>query len=392
VKLFFIRTFNDVDHIVPIVYKLAEYGERTIWVFCLNPSFDIKNDFHLKFLREKFDNVRVEHIYYYAERNYAQISENGVNQHFLTDAMAKKLLKELDATVLVFDYLIDSAQSMADSLINAAKQLSIPTIGVPPGLPIFSEGYRPDIDFYRREVRTELDYNIVPHHIDADYRIDHGFKAERIRVLGSARFCKEWRNILYNILPTDMLPDSGNRKRLKVVYMERGADLHGKYREVIEKTIVKISHLDFVHFVIKPHTRAEKVHFKGIPDSVEIAGNINSLNLIKWADVVIGTNSSILIEALLQDKILFYPKYFHKDKMIFHDMNACWSVNNYGELEEALKKIFSGNFSKPYTKQDVDRLIETVVYGGQRDRDVLGEYIQFIQIAENKGVMRSSQR
>src|SRR4030066_2204240 len=185
--------------------------------------------------------------------------------------MAKKLLKELDATVLVFDYLIDSSQFMADSLINAAKQLSITTIGVPPGLPIFSEGYRPNIDFYKREVITELDYNIVPHHIDADYRIHHGFNGERIRVLGSARFCKEWRNILYNILPTDMLPDSGNRKRLKVVYMERGADLHGKYREVIEKTIVKISHLDFVHFVIKPHTRAGKVHFKGIPDSVEIA-------------------------------------------------------------------------------------------------------------------------
>jgi hypothetical protein len=33
---------------------------------------------------------------------------------------------------------------------------------------------------------------------------------------------------------------------------------------------------------------------------------------------------------------------------------------------------------RPYSQEDVDKFIEYVVYGGKKDRDVLGEYKDFI--------------
>lgn len=371
--IFFIRNFNDVDHIVPIVYRMAKDGNQSVLVLCQNLSFDIFNDFRLKFLKVNFNNVNIDYVYNKFEGK----------RHFDED-QAKKLLKRFKATVLVFDYVIDSNLFDTGALIKAARQLDIPTIGVPPGLPVFSENYIPEIDYFRREVNTALDYNIVPHQIDADYRIKHGFDPERIQILGSARFCEEWRGIINSMVPPDKLPVNKSEAMLKVVYMERGADLHGKYKEAIEETIAKLSRLDFVHLIIKPHTRAMQLHLSNIHESTEIAHETNSINLIKWAEVVIGTNSSILIEVLMQGKILVYPKYFHDDRMIFHDMNVCWSVYNSKELENILKKIQTGEFVKAYTDKNVDRLVEKIVYGGIKDRDVLAEYVKFIQDIENK--------
>ena len=59
-------------------------------------------------------------------------------------------------------------------------------------------------------------------------------------------------------------------------------------------------------------------------------------------------------------------------------MNACWTVNNYKELEDALQKINLDSSYKPYSHADVDKFIEYIVYGGKKDRDVLGEYKDFI--------------
>ena len=59
-------------------------------------------------------------------------------------------------------------------------------------------------------------------------------------------------------------------------------------------------------------------------------------------------------------------------------MNACWTVNNYKELELALMKVKEEPNYKPYYQEDVDKFIDYVVYGGKKDRDVLGNYKDFI--------------
>ena len=64
--------------------------------------------------------------------------------------------------------------------------------------------------------------------------------------------------------------------------------------------------------------------------------------------------------------------------MIWETMDACWTVNNYEELEAALNKIMKFKKYKPYSDGSGDKLLEEVVYGGDFNRDVLGDYSSFI--------------
>ena len=58
--LFCVRHFNDVDHITPIVWKMKQ-GNYSVAVYCINPRYDIDNDYRLNFLKKK--GVIVESIY-----------------------------------------------------------------------------------------------------------------------------------------------------------------------------------------------------------------------------------------------------------------------------------------------------------------------------------------
>jgi flagellar assembly factor FliW len=58
--LFFIRAFNDVDHLTPIVWKMSRDNYR-VAVYCINPEYDIQNDYRLNFLKNA--GVTVDSIY-----------------------------------------------------------------------------------------------------------------------------------------------------------------------------------------------------------------------------------------------------------------------------------------------------------------------------------------
>ena len=62
VKCFLIRRINDLDHMVPIIAAFCERGDRSIWLFTVNPSLAISEDFRVRFLRETY-NLRVQNLY-----------------------------------------------------------------------------------------------------------------------------------------------------------------------------------------------------------------------------------------------------------------------------------------------------------------------------------------
>ena len=45
--IFFIRRFNDIDHIVPIIHKVALKDKNNFLVLCLNPDLAINKDYRI---------------------------------------------------------------------------------------------------------------------------------------------------------------------------------------------------------------------------------------------------------------------------------------------------------------------------------------------------------
>ncbi len=411
--IFFIRRFNDIDHLTPIVYKLREETEREVLILCLNPTYDIENDIRLKFLREKHG-VIVKYAYeayqptifhrmlsyficskynfrsksnsiftclfYLSLKLFRKYLHHFVYHHFIVnnyfgEEWARGLFTEHRASMLVFDFA-KNRQYIVRSLIGAAKRLKIPTVAIPPGAMLYADRLGP-LKRFEDYGLPGYDYLVMQHEIRRDLTVKIGGPSKNTLLLGVARFCQEWENVLWEIIPRTISRKEGQYRKLKVLYVDRPVDINMDKERIVEM-IRKVSELKFILLLIKPHSRSNRLRWDELKMYGKIVPDLDSVELIRWADLVIGTTSSILLEAFCQNKTVLYPKYVSKNTMLFEKMGACWQVNNLPELVDALKKIRADINFKPYSNKDVNRLLTKVVYAGDRDRDILGGYKDFL--------------
>jgi hypothetical protein len=64
--------------------------------------------------------------------------------------------------------------------------------------------------------------------------------------------------------------------------------------------------------------------------------------------------------------------------MLYDDFGACWTVKVFHELLEALRILKEDPSYKPYSQKNVDSFITEIVYNGDKERDVLGDYEKYI--------------
>ena len=58
--LFFVRHFNDIDHLIPVAWKMKK-ANHSVAVYCMNPRFDYRSDYRLRFLKDL--GVTVDYLY-----------------------------------------------------------------------------------------------------------------------------------------------------------------------------------------------------------------------------------------------------------------------------------------------------------------------------------------
>lgn len=438
--LFFINRFNDIDHMTPIIYRLAKDGTKDLAVLSLNPFYKIHADFRLSLLKNSYQ-IPIEYQYnFYSpsllhkvfgsiinysyeggslRKNIAFIKQylknpiknitniitslrdlscgvvkSSISKFRMTDKIidylynykwSEKMLKANNVSVLIFDHAAQLKLYNVKPLLHAARNLSIPTVDVPHGIPLYSKHPPLYEKAFSDLITNNKDHIVMHHRWWRDECVSHGVDNNKLKILGSARFCSEWMTKLHEILPPDdFLKKRGNDK-LKVVYMEAPADRYAKETSTVQEAIEKISELEFVHLVVKPQPRTNLLHFS-IPKNADIAFETNSVNLIQWADVVISLISSIMIEVLIQNKVYIYPKYWHEERMLYDDFGACWRVENHDDLIEAFKSLKNVPTYKPYTQKNIDSFITEIVYNGSNERDVLGDYKEYILNISNNAL------
>jgi len=402
--LFFVRRYNDIDHTVPIIYRMAKDGFRDVEILCTNAGIDLDTDFRLAFLNKSFGiSPRYATHFFWPTRFQDQIRAFATSGLYYRRsiknrsaskaviALVKKRLEYTRTNLLVFDWQHADKSFLTSCILTASKDLGIPNICLPHGLALntnddwisspnhkggqipvegISWSYFDDFVFqYEDEGHCRLARNHV------------GILPHKTHVLGSTRFCREWRKVYEGLfqVQNQKLP---NRGKLKVVYMDHFPSdrLRGS---VIAETMKQILSLDYVDLVIKPSTASVERQKGGVSSSQLIDLGIvdyqtSSFELCKWADVVIGVNSSILLEPLLMGKTFIFARYFSENEQLWDKMNACWTINSEEKLIDALRDISLNRTYRPYSQHCVDTFINHVVYNGLPERDVLGEYCDLI--------------
>ena len=421
--LFFVRHFNDIDHITPIVWKMKQ-EDYPVAVYCINPKYEVEADYRLNFLKEQ--GVIVEYIYnafdrkmsglYHAMRRLFQwfLADRGQSDShgrakrslfvdlsqktagiigrilyeitrlgFYQTTWANAVLEQSKAQALCFDHIIPN-RYVVNVLLRAAKRKSIPTLALPHGVYLYTNkfhkaGSSPRQRFYKF---NRFDYVIVQNHLRKDVLIRSGIAREKIVVLGSARFCGEWLAQNKKILPRMIGTTNRDRGRLRVAFMPSKPQCRIDVKRM-HKTIDLLASLNEIDAVVKPHTRiGREAH---LFDNMQLpnVSHVLTSELCEWADIVLIIGSSVITEALMQGKPVLYLKYLHANTMLFEECGACWTIHNEAELEQAFKALRNKGMDLPYSDENVTRFLLEVVYGGQNKRDVLKDYVHFITTCSN---------
>jgi hypothetical protein len=394
------------------------HDDYPVAVYCINPQYDIENDYRLKFLKEQ--GVTVTSIYdafeqkthglhktmrflfqwFYAKGNklsshrhekplllsrLSQLAASIIGRvlyeltriSFYRKSWAHYFLKESEAELLCFDHIFPS-RYVVSVLLEAAKEKSIPTLALPHGVYLYTnESYKAGTSSRQRFHKfNRFDYVIVQNQLRKDVLVRSGITREKIVVLGSARFCDEWIAQNRKILPRRIESNSQSQK-LKVVFMVSKPHCRVDIERMLN-TFNLLSDFGEIEVMIKPHTRTGTNSRLFANLTLLNASNILTPELCEWADVVLVIGSSVITEALMQKKPVLYLKYLHANTMLFEECGACWTIQTEAELEQALQLLRKRSMDLPYRGEDVNRFLSEVVYGGRNKRDVLGDYVQFI--------------
>jgi len=409
--LFVLRTYNDVDHISPVIWKFIKKGEYPIILF--HTSFDYGNDYRINFLKsvgeievyqkpdyafEKFStnsnepNIfsgleKLKKRYYLRKRNNKTKFGKFHRRLFFNCSSEIAWLKEKDIKAVVFEWNSPFIRGeILEKIFFAAKSIGIPTFSIPHGCNIYINS---DIhEVYRRNMakgrlpdfsdRNIFDYYVVQSKVHLEHNVRFGFDRNTISAWGSARFYPEWQKINLKLCEKfNAQLDVTNK--VKVVFMLPHWNYNSKKIKSLQ-LLDALSELSWVHIVIKDHTRGKfgllpQTYQKKYGDlsNVEINVNSHSPALIDWSDVVINFGSSIGIEALLQGKILIYPAYLHSNVTIFDITKAAIIANRLEEVMEIMHSTRTN--SEPSVQQkEVDEIYKSVIYGGNDPFDVLEYY------------------
>jgi len=416
--LFFVREFNDIDHITPIVWKMGQ-DNYPVAVYCLNPQYDLQRDYRLLFLKKK--GIKVNYIFdefgralgpkhlimrLISRTCFAIVNRFDNHSRSLFSAAftafrkrvqkigktlykrsRKKLydtcwactiIEQSGAKALCFDH-VKPKRYVVKILLKAAKEKSIPVIALPHGVFIYTNNFvrTSSTEDSRYDKFNRFDYIITQNELRKEVLVKAGVNREKIIVLGSARYCNEWMTQNKMILPRTMRSNTEGSGTLKAVFMTTRF-AYGIDVERMLKTFDLLSKLNRIEVVVKPHTRSGKE--AKVYESIPLSNvyEFSSAELCQWADIMLVIGSSILIETLVQRKPVLYLKYLHENTTLYEELEACWAIHSDDELKRALLSLQGKKNKVPYNDRGINKFLSEIIYGGRNERDVLGDYEQFI--------------
>ena len=257
---FFLRHNNDIDHMTPVLYKwLSTENIPTDIIITTSPKF--LNDYRINTLK-KFKNANIFYINDLFKKyslpylfnllyfKYDGVFDSLFKKYKLLNNLANRIIRRIGHKILkgenkgivVFDWIVIH---FVQQMIKIAKEKNFTTISLPHGDAPYStimesiEELNLDCHKASHKTMTAFDYVVVPNHF-VRRRHEGTMEMDRVKMLGSPRYCEEWMNILLKLI-TPFKAD-GDENKLKIVFFLRNLNYPIFWEEVV-RTIKLI----FVH-------------------------------------------------------------------------------------------------------------------------------------------------
>jgi len=412
--IFFIRAYNDIDHMMPLICRFGGSKEYCPILFCTNPKFRFWENKNIEFLKKEY-NIRIQSLYElpYCPKAWKFLFEQNVNTSIcmkrfgipfvfrqinakmlsLLNKSAEKWLcqffKEFSPRGLIFDQ-VSIGLYINRPLVSKAREAGIPTFSLPHGMNLcsnFDVLWKTDRHSRTEEIfEFDFDYVISQGRLSRSHLENNGVPPERITDLGSMRFDRNWMKFYKERIKEPAINSGQHIDALRVVlYL---SNLHYKIKkDLLLETIELLAVDPQIHLIVKPHTR-DRLSLSGMSVSfmkhlkdrynIEVGEGRSSILLSEWADAALVIGSSIGLQVLFDKKALIYPNYLDTNKMAYDQMKACWRVDSPGELKQAIETLKKDKTYRPYSESNVEELFKYVVYADDLNKDIVEDHYQFI--------------
>jgi len=403
--IFFVKSFNDIDHITPLVDYICGSTEYEAELFCNVCSYNFAENHNIKYLKRVYG-LEVNPIWGGKEASFVERKMFSLiafleslnaswkkylpHTFFIKVALVNFLYRNLPGwrnrffenkkpDILVFDSTSPS-QPQHLYIVRAAQKNNIPVFCVPHGLIIYTNKY---INNHRNLIKGKklvfFDKYIFSGE-QTKFLTDRGVQPEKIVEIGSARYCPEWMKIYQEKVAPEKFSFSSSKENLKVVIF-LSQEIYNVNSRLLQDTITELARLKYIDLVIKPHTRGmTRAYLSSIANggNIKICDEVSSVALCDWADVGIVYGSSIAIQVLYAKKILIYPSYIDSNTTLFADLGAACIVSSLDELESELEMIHKNRSYSPYDQERVTEFMNRIIYAGKKYRDVRADILKYM--------------
>lgn len=414
--LFFLRHYNDIDHITPVISKWVESGHQCDVVLIGSRKFI--RDYRLEYLRS-LDGVRVAHVSeifsllgYTKWRLQMLLLTGNVRRLPVIGQIVRRMADSFDEKkreplwqqtasqllersfdpagngVIAFDWIERNSVicvEWIEVVVAMAKSRGLGTVSLPHGdsphaNQLIRRGERkvePDALF---SVAGIFDRLVVPNELCAK-RFRPFLNDQAIAVLGSPRFCEEWLTKLNELMPPSPLKQSDSK--LKIVMFLRKANFTTFWEEVAE-VVHMIAAFPGVELVIKPHTRSgwkqsltKNSAIRKLPN-VSIAGDsAHSVHLMNWADVIIDLATSVVFEAVRTRKPVLAADYLIAGRSTVADYMPETELRCRDDVYEKINHFLTEGCDNFYNETHRQRFLKEMLDGA--DINVLPRYVALLE-------------
>lgn len=411
--LFFLRAFNDIDHLTGLIDRFSEKGHE-VHVILFSEFMDYDNDYRIQYLKNKTNIVFHNLIdptfgilsgskkLSFTERIYKKIILRARKRDFIGKVIHKlffnrteeyNFLIKNNITQCIFEWGEPGSRGESQrKFFEVARSLGIKTFCLPHGCNIYTS---PCVTDYQVKLASKGKFNSLKKYSDYDYLVlqnrtrrdqfvSLGCNSNKTQYWGSVRFDPNWQKKNLELCPK-FTSTNNCKDKVKVVFMHH----QFKYRlheEKIWKLLNNLIELDWVYLIIKDSTRegltlSSDEFYKKIENykNVERVGNnVHSPALIQWSDCVINFGSSIAIESILQGKTLITASYLHENETLFERYpEASCLASSSESIINTLERI-KNNENTIELEYKNNPVINEVVYGGKGHHDVIDFYYKTI--------------
>jgi len=376
--------YNDFDHMLPVIYKLANDSQLNYVIdviFDTRSVFFSRDDHRLIFLHS-LPNVRIHNtfpldrylnVYHILSRFNNKVSRIlcGLLRRYIKwiyhDPNKIDWISLLGESIhceqncIIFCGMVKTRTNIIFSLLKDIN-LEIKTVLLPHGTELYSinqmiepNDLSPVKHFRDYSEWFYLDYIFLCDYYSKDNAVKSGVEKNRIKVVGSARFCLEWIMESKKLGINGPIPEFGlNKIKVLFLFPHYATNI---FMDEVYRTLLFLSQYPEIFLIVQIRIGTGLMNM--IPDHLRNHPAINWIDdefttaaLIDWSEVLIHSTSTMQYDGYQKKKIVIFPRYLLASSTLCEKYNAGIILKNRAELRDNINKMVESfeDFKKEYLK------------------------------------------